>query len=139
MSAELDHIFVYGTLLGTARGAYGRAERRRLTLEGERLGPATVPGRLLDLGRYPGLIAEGESGDVVHGEVVRLRTPGPTLAWLDAYEGLTAGGGEADEYVRERLVASLGGGGGIAVWTYRYRGPTGGLPLLRGGRWPDRS
>ena len=38
--ARVERLVVRERVLGAARGAYGRAERRRLTLEGERLGAA---------------------------------------------------------------------------------------------------
>ena len=135
MSGKFDHLFVYGTLMSTARAAYGRVERVRLARECANLGAATVPGRLFDLGRYPGCIGDAPSGHLVHGEVVRLLEPDESLRWLDAYEGLQPDGGAGDEYVRERCVATLADGLRRDVWIYLYRGATTGLREITGGRW----
>jgi gamma-glutamylcyclotransferase (GGCT)/AIG2-like uncharacterized protein YtfP len=45
------HLFVYGTLMSTASGAFGKAMRERLQREAQLVGPAAIQGRLYDLGR----------------------------------------------------------------------------------------
>lgn len=134
-----DRLFVYGTLMSRAGGALGRAERERLGRESEILGPATVPGHLYDLGRYPGLVERDQpleaAGDsAVHGEVTRLLDPMVTLAWLDAYEGIGSGR-ENDEYRRVEREATLADGTLTAVWLYLYTRPTKSLRRIAGGRW----
>ena len=76
-------LFVYGTLMSWAKGALGLNERKRLSREASSLGPATLRGRLYDLGQYPGLIISNVDADVVHGEVFELFRPAVTLQWLD--------------------------------------------------------
>ena len=49
-AGNIDCLFVYGTLLPTARSLLGSVERRRLSSEGTWLGDARVAGRLFDLG-----------------------------------------------------------------------------------------
>jgi gamma-glutamylcyclotransferase (GGCT)/AIG2-like uncharacterized protein YtfP len=71
----------------------------------------SVPGRLLDLGRYPGLVS---GRGRVRGEVYRLRDP-ELLAAVDREEGYN--------FERRRTVATLADGRRVRAWIYRYRGP----------------
>lgn len=131
---ETPYLFVYGTLMSTATGFLGQTQRARLKGESEPVGPATVGGRLYDLGRYPGLVVtspasaagrpagvQSVSGafsgagarDVVFGEVVKLIDARRSLRWLDAYEGVYGDGGRAgDEYLRRPAEVWLRGPGG---------------------------
>ena len=98
LEPQPQNLFVYGTLMSTATGALGRDMRLRLRREARLLGAATMPGRLYDLGRYPGLVAATETADVVHGEVLALVDPAATLPWLDDYEGVGSDAAAAGEY-----------------------------------------
>src|ERR1700675_4662806 len=101
MNEVCRYLFVYGTLMSGAGCALGRAQRLRLARESDSLGPASIAfARLCDLGRYPGAAAGGGVDDLVRGEAVLLSAPEPTLAWLDAYEGIAAGRREVSEYER---------------------------------------
>jgi gamma-glutamylcyclotransferase (GGCT)/AIG2-like uncharacterized protein YtfP len=97
-------LFTYGTLM---RG-YGlhRVMARGTTL----LGPGSVRGGLLDLGRYPGLV---EGAGRVKGELYRLDDP-ELLPILDREEGYN--------FERRRAVVTLDGGRRARAWIYRYRG-----------------
>ena len=75
------------------------------------VGRGTVRGRLLDLGRYPGLV--GGPGRV-SGEVYRLDDP-ELLPVLDREEGYN--------FVRRQGIVTLAGGRRVRAWLYRYRGP----------------
>ena len=70
-----------------------------------------VRGRLLDLGRYPGLIA---GAGRVSGEIYRLEDA-ELLPVLDREEGYN--------FVRRRASVTLAGGRRARAWLYRYRGP----------------
>ncbi|HEU4367620.1 MAG TPA: gamma-glutamylcyclotransferase family protein [Methylomirabilota bacterium] len=98
-------LFAYGTLM---RGYPLHAVMAgRVTL----LAPGTARGRLLDLGRYPGLV--GGAGRV-SGEVYRLDDP-ELLPVLDREEGYN--------FDRRRAIVTLAGGRRVRAWLYRYRGP----------------
>jgi gamma-glutamylcyclotransferase (GGCT)/AIG2-like uncharacterized protein YtfP len=101
----LAYLFTYGTLM---RG-YGlhRVLAPGATFEGE----GSVPGRLLDLGRYPGLIA---GRGRVRGELYGLHRA-ELLPVLDREEGYN--------FVRGRTTVMLEGGRRVSAWLYRYRGP----------------
>jgi len=75
------------------------------------LGEGTVGGRLLDLGRYPGLI--GGAGRV-KGELYRL-DDAELLPVLDREEGYN--------FARSIATVTLAGGRRLRAWVYRYRGP----------------
>lgn len=98
-------LFTYGTLM---RG-YGL--HRVLAGGATFLEEGSVPGRLLDLGRYPGLIpGQGR----VRGELYRLDDPA-LLAVLDRAEGV--------QFVRSRTTVTLARDRRARAWVYRYRGP----------------
>lgn len=123
--------------MGQATSAMGRAQRERLAAEGRRVGPAVVPGRLYDLGGYPGLVDATESTALVHGEVIRLVTPAATLAWLDAYEGVGADG-EGEEYRRVTRAVRLSEGAPIEAWLYLFIGRLKGLNEIESGSWAGK-
>ncbi len=131
-------LFVYGTLLSGDAGAGGRAQRNRLGREARGIGPATVAGRLFHLGRYPGLVLDGSSDDVVHGELLELTTPASTLAWLDDYEGIVPGDHAHNEYERRVIDVTLASGERAAAWSYVYRQSATGKRLIETGRWLAR-
>lgn len=133
-----DHLFVYGTLMRTASGGLGGAERLRLAREAASLGRASMRGRLLDLGSYPGLSLSRPAGGIVHGELCLLADPARTFAWLDAYEGI-AGGASEPEYERRQETARLVEGGRVTAWVYAYRGETTGARWIADGRWRSTS
>lgn len=140
MSDAPEFLFAYGTLMSGLDCAMGRRERARLAEETRLLGPATVQGRLYDLGSYPGVVMSDDPGEVVAGQVLRIADAAATFAWLDAYEGIgpkphDGEQAEADEYDRILVPARLAGGTLVSVWIYRYRGKLTGLPRLQDGRW----
>ena len=89
----------------------GYALHRVLARGATFLAEGSVPGRLLDLGRYPALIP---GAGRVRGELYRLDDPEP-LPVLDREEGYNFG--------RSKTIVTLGGGRRLRAWVYRYRGP----------------
>ena len=104
MAAE-PLLFTYGTLMR------GYPLHRVLVPAATLLGEGSVRGRLLDLGRYPGLVAGRRR---VRGELYRLDAP-EVLPVLDREEGYN--------FERRRAVVTLAGGRRARAWIYRYRGP----------------
>lgn len=122
MGDVADLLFVYGTLRPTL-AAGGHAH---LVRDLEVVGLATVPGVLIDLGAYPGLIA----GDgLVRGELLRI-VDAARLQALDDYEEC---GGPEPLFRRERMVASLGDGTSVDAWGYRYARPPLGATVIAHG------
>ncbi len=117
----MHELFIYGTLMP---GLRLQAEMQGA----ERLGPARVPGRLVDVGRYPGLL-HGQG--LVAGEVYRVSEA--HLARLDDVEEMVTGDRGASQYWRERVQVHDGALAGQQVWTYIYNRPTDGLtPIAHG-------
>ena len=91
-----------------------------------------VPGRLYDLGWYPGIeldSGEGECEDWVVCE--RITVSDERLEQLDNYEGVNSGGHGYGLYSRERIGED---------WIYVYRNygaeePFKGTTLIEGGDW----
>jgi gamma-glutamylcyclotransferase (GGCT)/AIG2-like uncharacterized protein YtfP len=113
-------LFVYGTLRA------GRAPRALAWLEALPREPASAPGRLLDLGPYPGAVTDARAR--VRGELVAV--PAGRLAELDAYEGSADG-----PFARERCTARDAAGRERPCWIYRFTGDPAGHPEIPGGDW----
>ena len=104
-------LFIYGTLMP---GLRFEAE-----MHGARfMGPAQVPGRLVDVGRYPGLLPGDGS---VSGEVYEVDDA--QLARLDGVEDMVPGDRKASQYWREEVTVSAGPLQGLRVQTYVYNHP----------------
>jgi gamma-glutamylcyclotransferase (GGCT)/AIG2-like uncharacterized protein YtfP len=136
---DTRYLFVYGTLMSGARSALGKEQRLRLARESDSLGPASLAGaHLFDLGSYPGAVPAQNIDAIVHGEVVLLATPQPSLLWLDEYEGYVHG---ADDNEYDRIVREvyLAGGETLDAWVYLLRRvpPTERRHIVSG-RWGGR-
>ena len=122
---------MYGTLLGGRRpAAIARAAARLAAL-----GPATVRGRLYDLGEYPGLVLD-PAADEVHGTILTVPDDG-VLAALDAYEGFEPGHPDRSLFVRTRVEATLGDGQAHECFVYVYNRDPAGAPRIVDGRYRD--
>jgi gamma-glutamylcyclotransferase (GGCT)/AIG2-like uncharacterized protein YtfP len=129
------YLFVYGTLMSTAPGAFGKAMRERLRCEAQLVGPAAIQGRLYNLGRYPALVDSDDPADLVHGEIFALREPCKSFTWLDRYEGTAPGEHGHNEYQRVERPVRLASGEEITAWVYLYRKSIAGAPRIASGRW----
>jgi len=113
-------LFAYGTLM---RGL----ERHRFLAAGTTLiGRGTVRGRLLSLGRYPGIV---DGGDRVTGELYRIDDE-ELLPAVDREEGYN--------FLRRRAVVTLTDGRRARAWIYRYRGPRERAAVIPAGDWRNR-
>jgi gamma-glutamylcyclotransferase (GGCT)/AIG2-like uncharacterized protein YtfP len=114
-------LFIYGTLMPGLR--------LEAEMHGARfMGPAQVPGRLVDLGRYPGLL---QGDGQVTGEVFEVDDA--HLARLDGVEGMVPGDRAASQYWREEVTVVGGPLKGQSVQTYVYNRPVEGCtPIPHG-------
>jgi gamma-glutamylcyclotransferase (GGCT)/AIG2-like uncharacterized protein YtfP len=112
----LPNLFVYGTLRRGSENQFARL----LAEQGHFMGLARVPGRLYDLGLYPGAIASNQPDQWIQGEIFSVDSA--LLTALDEYEG--------PEF--ERAMAPT-----IDCWIYWYVGSAPGR-LIASGDWSRR-
>ena len=121
-----DRLFLYGTLLpGLVRPPLDALVARLRPL-----GPATVPGRLYDLGPYPGLVPDPSAASRVCGELFALPDDPALLAALDEYEGDPRADGTDGLFRRVDVVATLGDGRAVPCWVYVYNRAVGERAVL---------
>lgn len=114
-------LFIYGTLMPGLR--------LEAQMHGARfVGPAHIAGRLIDVGRYPGLL---QGDGQVTGEVYEVDDA--HLARLDGVEGVVPGDRVASQYWREVVTVLSGPLQGQRVQTYVYNCPVDGCkPIPHG-------
>lgn len=114
-------LFIYGTLMPGLR--------LEAEMHGARfVGPAHIAGRLIDVGRYPGLL---QGDGQVTGEVYEVDDA--HLARLDEVEGVVPGDRNASQYWREEVTVLSGPLQGQHVQTYLYNHPVDGCtPIPHG-------
>ena len=114
-------LFIYGTLMPGLR--------LEAQMQGARfVGAAQVPGRLVDVGRYPGFLA----GDgLVTGEVYEVDAA--HLDRLDGVEDMVPGDRAASQYWREEVTVASGPLKGQSVQTYVYNRPVDGCTPIEHG------
>ena len=115
-----EYLFAYGTLM---RGEpLHRALARGTTFIGE----GHVAGRLVGLGRYPGLV---DGSGRVRGELYRL-DDAELLPAVDRAEGYN--------FDRRRAIVTALDGRRVRAWLYRYTGPRATATLIASGDWRRR-
>lgn len=128
-----DRLFVYGTLM---RG-FDHPMAKLLSRSAEFSGEARCQGRLYLVKHYPGLVLSNDPGDVVVGELYRLRQPYELLREFDMYEACGEGFAEPTEYIRQMLPVRLDDGAASQAWTYLYNWPVA-QPRIASGRFMER-
>ena len=111
-----EYLFLYGTLKPN-EVASGVAETVK-TLQ--RVGAATVPGRLYDFGDYPGAVIDQSAKTSIKGELFELPNDDTALKALDDYEEFNRADRKNSLFVRTRTVATLQGGRQLNAWIYVY-------------------
>ena len=129
-----DRFFVYGTLM---RG-YDHPMARLLSANADFIGEARCRGRLYLVKHYPGLVLSDDAGDIVFGELYRLRRPAELLPEFDMYEAASENFPQPTQYVREMLPVTLADGAASEAWTYVYNWPVTGLPRIASGRFLEK-
>lgn len=118
-STHCDHLFVYGTLRRAI--APSKDLRHLLHHEAVFLGSATVPGRLYDIGSYPGLILSDNPVEIVKGEHYKIKDNRVVLNTFDQYEGCVEPFPKPWEYQRVQTVITTDGGVEVLSWLYTYQ------------------
>ena len=129
------HVFLYGTLLPelAPRGIEPLLTRLRS------VGPGSVRGVLYDLGSYPGVVLDENSGGLVRGSVFELLRDDPSLLTrIDDYEGFDPSDCERSLFVRKRSAVQLTDRTVLPCWVYTYNRSISGAALVPDGdyvRW----
>ena len=124
-----EHLFVCGTLRpGLAPDEVAGLMGRML-----RIGLASVPGRLYDLGDYPGAVLDPNCDAKIIGEVFQLPDDHAALAALDAYEGIDPQDSNAGLFVRREAEITLDDGVNLRCWIYVYNREVESAALITGG------
>ena len=109
-------LFVYGTLRRASPHPMAQLLADRATY----LGPARLPGRLYDLGRYPGVLPPATDADWVHGDLYDLGPGTSTLEEMDAYEQVES---PLPFYFERRLeTVTRDDACQVQAWVYWFRG-----------------
>ena len=108
-------LFIYGTLHPDRAPAEIADAARRL----KPLGPATIRGRLYDLGAYPGVVLDDSATRKIPGELFTVPDV-ETLARLDAYEDFRPGDPANSLFLRVQTTATLPDGSQRVCWVYVY-------------------
>jgi gamma-glutamylcyclotransferase (GGCT)/AIG2-like uncharacterized protein YtfP len=130
-----DQLFVYGTLM---RG-FDHPMAQLLSRSADFIGEARCRGRLYLVKHYPGLLLSDHPGEIVFGELYRLRRAAELLREFDMYEACGEGFVEPTEYVRRLLTVTRDGPAADQAWTYVYNWPVAHLPRIASGRFMERS
>ena len=134
MKRTTGHLFVYGTLSPRHAPPEIAATVGRL----RPVGPASVRGRLYDLGEYPGAVLSKNSRTLIHGEVFELPTDAQTLSSLDSYEGFEPAKPSSSLFVRRAMPVVMDDGTRVRCWIYVYNGAVKDAQPVRSGRYARR-
>ncbi len=115
-TADLAHLFVYGTL----RGGAGTEWSRFLAGASRFIGQGRIHGLLFHLDGYPGMTIATDEGAWVSGDVFLLNDPTSALSFLDTYEGCAPGDALPHEFERQVVTVLLDSGLAIEAWAYVY-------------------
>jgi gamma-glutamylcyclotransferase (GGCT)/AIG2-like uncharacterized protein YtfP len=121
-------LFVYGSLLQELLSPTHRQLLQATTF----LGRGCFPGRLYELGNYPGAILDESSPVMVRGQLLLLPDD-EILKALDSYEGCSVVDPLPHEYSRTRITILLDNHDSLLAWTYLYILPTEKLIEIPGG------
>lgn len=120
------YLFVYGTLRPVLRHP---AFDKHLAGHVQYIDQARCPGRLLDLGTFPGLVPPADADDEVVGDVLEVPEDDAeaVLDTLDRYEG--------PGFERTTTTVTLPQGTGVEASLYTYEGPSGKGVAIQSGDW----
>ena len=127
---EKNKLFVYGSLMGGIQSPIANY----LKSNSHFLGEGLVNGRLLDIGKYPGLVYQPTGKSKVVGHVFQLGNPKEMLPNLDYYECVGEGFAAPNEYRREIISVALRDQR-LDCWAYLYNNDTTNLKEIASGNY----
>jgi len=133
MSSNPKYVFVYGTLLPGLAPPIIADVVNTLRIASD----ATIPGRLYDLGDYPGCIHDPNCNSLIHGKLLEL--PDPTvLDRLDWYECYAAHDATGSLFLRTICHATTTEGQSVQAWLYVYNRDLSKAKRIENGLWKMR-
>ena len=129
-----EYLFVYGSLLSRAAHPTHRVLRGHASL----LGEASTPGRLFDLGSYPGAVPDPSGRERITGELYLIKPDSPLLQLLDEYEGCRPEDPLPHPYRRVQVRVETAQGRILAAWLYLFNHPVAAGRLIESGNYLDR-
>lgn len=128
-----DYLFVYGSLR-KAVASEAQAAMDIIAAHGQRLGEASMQGRLYAVSWYPGALSGRSAKERVRGDLWRIGEARALFKTLDAYEGR--------EYLRRRRFVrregrGRGGGEKLSAWVYIYAADLAGAPRIVSGDYAE--
>lgn len=120
-------LFVYGTLLDK-HNEFGAYLNDNCTFYAD----GKMPGKVYDLGEYPGAVLTREENKFVHGKIYHLNNTEKVLELLDDYEGFGPEQEQPNLFVRE-LACIETSTGKVQCWVYIYNLSVEGFELIDSG------
>lgn len=122
MVSTEEYLFVYGTLRKSSRqgGQNHHPMHRALCASADYLCDGHCPGKLYNIGHYPGLIPDPSGKALVQGEIYRVHNPQRLWRVLDAYENFNPADPANSDYIRAKTTVTTAGHGDIVSWVYHY-------------------
>lgn len=124
-----NYLFVYGTLLPD-RAPGGLAE---IIARLRPVSAGSMPGRIFDLGDYPGAVFDRAAQTRVHGQVFELSGNEGQLRKLDEYEEYAPDHPKSSLFVRQERPITLPDGAELPCWVYVYNRDPGKARPVPGG------
>lgn len=119
-----EYLALYGSLMACVGGLGRLGDTSALSY----VGPCIIQGRLVDLGRYPGLVPQE---GLVEAELYEVADPAVFEA-LDRFEGYHPHDPRPSLYVRRRIKLHEPE---CQAWVYTYNKPAAGLRVIESGSW----
>ena len=94
-----------------------------LTQHSRSVGEGKTPGRLLDLGSYPGMVEPESPDDWVQGDIFEVEDVDTIFSALDQYEGCVR---PNPLYDRRQTPVKLSTGNEVTAWYYHFCGKSDG-------------
>lgn len=127
---KTDKLFVYGSLMGGIQSPIATYLKSNSTF----LGEGTVNGILLDIGKYPGLIAQTDTENRVVGHIFQLNAPLEMMPNLDHYECVGDAFPQPNQYRREIITVALNEEE-YPCWVYLYNWRYEDLTIIESGNY----
>lgn len=125
MAVPGNLVFAYGTLM-TGESRHWLFQPGRV----KSVRRASVSGRLLDLGEYPGLVLSPGGESRVCGELIDLEALDAVIDAIDGEEG--------PDFRRETVQVTLNNGATHLAWAWIFASDSCDAPVIPSGDWRNR-